>query len=117
MELECIPESIPSNANIMSKAPKKSSPRKLAAKRIPKGSEKRPRRQIDISDLPTIRDWSGAVRGRFFTGGQTALKPVFVDRDVIAFLTAQAKTAKKNPDELANDLLRRGIDLVRAAGG
>jgi len=91
--------------------------RALAAKRIPKGSAKRPQSQIDTSDLPEIRDWSGAARGRFFTGGQTVLKPVFVDRDVMAFLTAQAKTAKKNPDKLANDLLRRDIDLIRAAGG
>jgi hypothetical protein len=98
----------------MSKASKKSSPRKAAAKRIP---AKRLQKRIDTSDISEIRDWSGAARGRFFTGGQTVLKPVFVERDVMAFLTRQAKAAHKNPDELANDLLRRDIELIRAAGG
>jgi hypothetical protein len=98
----------------MSKASKKSSPRKTVAKRAP---AKRLRKRIDTSDIPEIRDWSGAVRGGFFTGGQTVLKPVFVDRDVMAFLTRQAKASRKNPDELANDLLRRDIELIRAAGG
>jgi len=45
------------------------------------------------------------------------LKPVFVDRDVMAFLAKRAKATKKNPDQLANDLLRRDIELIRAAGG
>lgn len=93
----------------MSKASKTPTPRKATSKRA--------RTTVDTSDLPEMRNWSGAVRGRFFTGGQTVLKPVFVDSEVMAFLTAQAKTARKGPDELANDLLHRDIDLIRAAGG
>jgi hypothetical protein len=104
---------------IMSKASKTSSSRKAPTKRVAGVTAKRLRasKRIDTSDFPEIRDWSGAVRGRFFTGDQTVLKPVFVDREVMDFLTSQAKTARKNPDELANDLLRRDIDLIRAAGG
>jgi uncharacterized protein (DUF4415 family) len=46
--------------------------------------------QIDLSDpdAPEVRDWSGAVRGRFYKPVKK-LKSLRIDADVLAFFEAQ----------------------------
>jgi uncharacterized protein (DUF4415 family) len=47
-------------------------------------------REIDLSDQPEIRDWAGAVVGKFY---RPIKKPVTVrlDADVLAWLKGQGK--------------------------
>lgn len=47
-------------------------------------------REIDLSDLPEVTDWTGAVVGKFY---RPIKKPVTVrlDADVIAWLKKQGK--------------------------
>jgi uncharacterized protein (DUF4415 family) len=49
-----------------------------------------PEREIDLSDIPEITDWSNAVRGRFY---RPVKKPITIrlDVDVIAWLWAGGK--------------------------
>jgi len=72
---------------------------------------------VDLSDLPEVTQWSTAVRGRFYTGAKKVLMPVFVEPDVMAFLSSKAAAKSSSPSALANELLRRDIELIRAAGG
>jgi uncharacterized protein (DUF4415 family) len=46
--------------------------------------------QIDLSDpdAPEVRDWTGAVRGRFYKPVKK-LKSLRIDADVLAFFEAQ----------------------------
>lgn len=45
--------------------------------------------RIDTTDIPEVRDWSGAVRGRFFHP-QTRRLTIDVDADVIDYFRAQS---------------------------
>lgn len=68
----------------------------------------------DTSDIAEVTNWSGAVRGRFSTAGKKVLKPVFVESDVMAFLAKHAAKTKQSESTLANQLLRRDMDLIQA---
>ena len=68
----------------------------------------------DTSDIPEITNWSGAVRGKFYRPNAKMLVPVFVEPDVMAFLTKHAAKTKQSESSLANELLRRDIDLIQA---
>lgn len=84
--------------------------RKSRAPRISKGRTAAP----DTSDIPEVTDWATAVRGRFSTEGKKVLKPVFVESDVMAFLAKHAAKTKQSESRLANELLRRDMDLIQA---
>ena len=49
-----------------------------------------PDSQIDLSDIPEIRNWDGAVRGKFY---RPVKQPITIrlDADVLAWLRAQGK--------------------------
>jgi len=66
----------------------------------------------DTSDIPEVTDWSTAVRGRFHTTGKKVLKPVFVEADVMEFLSRHAAKTRRTESTLANELLRRDIALI-----
>lgn len=66
----------------------------------------------DTSDIPEVTDWSSAQRGRFSTAGKTVLKPIFLEPDVLAFLTEQAARTQRSESALANELLRRDKALL-----
>jgi uncharacterized protein (DUF4415 family) len=53
-------------------------------------AEALPDDQIDLSDAdaPEVRDWTGAVRGRFYKPVKK-LKSLRIDADVLAFFEAQ----------------------------
>jgi uncharacterized protein (DUF4415 family) len=49
---------------------------------------KLPDDQIDLSDMPEITDWSGAVRGLFYRPVKKSLT-IRLDADVLAWLKSQ----------------------------
>ncbi len=59
-------------------------------------------------------DFSEAERGRFFRPGTTLVPPVYLDPDVLAFLTARAEAHGISLDELVNALLKKDIELIEA---
>lgn len=71
--------------------------------------------EIDTSDIPEIKDWSGAERGKFYHPDAEHQVPLYLDSDVLEFLTARARAKGVEPVDLANEMLRQDIELVRSA--
>ena len=69
---------------------------------------------IDTSDIPEVRDWSRAERGRFHRSGSTDNVPLYLDRDVTAFLKERAAALGIPLRDLANEMLKKDIELVRS---
>jgi hypothetical protein len=61
-------------------------------------------------------DFSNAERGKFYRQNATLDLPVYLDAPVRDYLSARAKAKGVEVNELVNDLLRRDIDLIKAAG-
>jgi len=66
------------------KTPAKNKVREIRALKRMKDSE------IDLSDIPEIRDWSKAVVGKFYRPIKKSLT-IRVDADVLAWLKAEGK--------------------------
>src|SRR5699024_8940568 len=73
-----------------------------------------PEDAIDTSDIPEVQDWSKAERGRFHRPGASQNIPLYLDSDIVEFLTRRARTRGLQPHDLANEMLRRDIELVRS---
>jgi hypothetical protein len=75
--------------------------------------------QIDTSDIPPVTDWSQGVRGRFYRpgSGSAASRPIYLDAAVIDFLEARAALKNTSASALANELLRKDVELILAAEG
>lgn len=67
---------------------------------------------IDFSDIPEVTDWSKAERGKFYRPGSADNVPLYLDRDVTAFLKERAAARGIPLRELANEMLKRDIDQV-----
>jgi hypothetical protein len=67
---------------------------------------------IDTSDIPEVKDWSKAQRGRFFRPGSSRRIPIYLDADVQDFLMQQAQQHHKDASTLANELLRKNAELI-----
>jgi uncharacterized protein (DUF4415 family) len=67
-----------------------------------------PDEKIDTSDIPELRDWSGAVVGKFY---RPIKEPVTIrlDADVLAWLKSQGRGYQTR----INYLLRRAMLLTR----
>jgi uncharacterized protein (DUF4415 family) len=67
-----------------------------------------PDERIDTSDIPELRDWSGAVVGKFY---RPIKEPVTIrlDADVLAWLKSQGRGYQTR----INYLLRRAMFLTR----
>ena len=54
---------------------------------------------IDLSDLPEVRDWDGAIAGKLY---RAVKKPLTfrVDADVLAWLTSQGKGYQARINEI-----------------
>lgn len=72
----------------------------------------KPDDDIDTTDIPEIRDWSGAERGKFYHPDAEHQVPLYLDSDVLEFLTARAKAKGIEPVDLANEMLKKDIGLV-----
>jgi uncharacterized protein (DUF4415 family) len=49
-----------------------------------------PDKKIDLSDLPEVRDWSGAIVGKFYRPIKTPVT-IRIDADVLAWLKSQGR--------------------------
>jgi hypothetical protein len=60
-------------------------------------------------------DFSKAERGRFYRAEAVLVPPAHLDPQVLAFLSAGAKTRGVSLSELVNALLKKDIELIEAA--
>jgi hypothetical protein len=65
-------------------------------------------------DMPANIDFSNGVRGKFYHPNATLNIPVYLDKDVQAYLAAIAARKGIPISDLANDLLKREIQIIEA---
>ncbi len=65
--------------------------------------------EIDLTDIPEVRDWSKAVVGKFYRPIKKSLT-IRIDADVLAWLRAQGKGYQTR----INGLLRQAMQNTRA---
>ncbi|WP_353222263.1 hypothetical protein [Salinisphaera hydrothermalis] len=69
---------------------------------------------IDTSDIPEVRDWSRAERGKFYRPGAADHVPLYLDLEVTAFLRKRAAELGIPLRDLVNEMLKKDIELVRS---
>jgi hypothetical protein len=57
-------------------------------------------------------DFSKGERGKFYRSNITLNPPVYLDADVLDYLSAKAKLKGVAVNDMVNDLLRKDIDLI-----
>ncbi len=67
-------------------------------------------------DIPPEIDFSGGTRGKFFKPDATLGLPVYLDADIRAYLSARAEARGIAVNQLVNELLKKDIELIEAAG-
>ncbi len=60
-------------------------------------------------------DFSGATRGRFYRADAELIPPVHLDAEVLAELKPRAEARGVSLSTLVNTLLKKDIELIRAA--
>ena len=60
-------------------------------------------------------DFTGATRGKFYRADAEFVPPVHLDPEVLHYLKARAEARGTSLSELVNDLLKRDIELIKAA--
>ena len=60
-------------------------------------------------------DFSEAERGRFYRPDAVLVPPVHLEPEVLAFLAARATARGLTLSELVNALLKKDIELIKAA--
>ena len=75
--------------------------------------EKMKQKDIDLSDLPEVRDWAGAVVGKFY---RPIKKPLTlrVDADVLAWLKSQGKGYQTRINEILRSAMVNRVGRRRA---
>ena len=70
-------------------------------------------KDIDLSDLPEVRDWAGAVEGKFY---RPIKKPLTlrVDADVLAWLKSQGKGYQTRINEILRSAMVNRVGRRRA---
>jgi hypothetical protein len=61
-------------------------------------------------------DFSTAECGKFYRAGAMLAPPVHLAPDVLTFLTARAEVCGVSLNALVNALLKKDIELIKAAG-
>lgn len=72
-------------------------------------ARKTPRRR---DDMPAEIDFSGGMRGKFHRPNARLNLPVYLDSDVQAYLAVIAVKKGVPLSKLANDLLKKEIDIL-----
>ena len=75
--------------------------------------EKMKQKDIELSDLPEVRDWAGAVVGKFY---RPIKKPLTlrVDADVLAWLKSQGKGYQTRINEILRSAMVNRVGRRRA---
>ncbi len=60
-------------------------------------------------------DFSNAERGKFYRTGAQLIPPVHLDPEVLSYLAARAEARGTSLNDLVNELLRKGIELIEVA--
>jgi len=60
-------------------------------------------------------DFSKGVRGKFYRPGAKFNLPVYLDDDVLNYLTERAASKGIEVNQLINDMLKKDIDLIETA--
>lgn len=71
---------------------------------------------LNDDDLPGEINLSGGLRGQFYQPGVTVNVPVYLETDVQAYLSAIASRKGVALSELANDLLKKDIQILKIVG-
>ena len=58
-------------------------------------------------------DFSNAEQGKFYIPPEEIQVPIYLDQDIARFLSQKCESESVNLQELVNDLLRKGIEIVR----
>jgi len=66
--------------------------------------------------MPTEIDFSKGTRGKFATSNATLKLPVYLDPEVQAYMLACAEARGIDIGKLVNELLKKDIELIEAAG-
>ncbi|MEC9359949.1 MAG: CopG family antitoxin [Pseudomonadota bacterium] len=74
-----------------------------------------PDQNIDTSDVPEAVDWSTAERGKFYRPGSAQQIPIYLDTDLMEFLSQRAERRQIDTETLVNELLRNDVELIKAA--
>ena len=59
-------------------------------------------------------DFSNAVRGKFFQPNSKLNMPVYLDKEVLSYLSERAKSKGIEINQLVNELLRKDIALIES---
>ena len=59
-------------------------------------------------------DFSRGERGKFYTPDAEFVIPIYLEEDVIGYLSERAEAKGVEVEQLVNDLLRRDIALIEA---
>jgi hypothetical protein len=65
-------------------------------------------------DLPDEVDFSGGTRGKFYRSDAKLNLPVYLDAEVLAYLSAIASRKGIELSALANDLLKKEIAILES---
>ncbi|MDA3920478.1 MAG: hypothetical protein PF501_07340 [Salinisphaera sp.] len=60
-------------------------------------------------------DFSNGERGKFYRPNATYRIPLYLDSDVMEFLTTRAREQGIDTQDLANQMLKKDIEIVQAA--
>ena len=60
-------------------------------------------------------DFSKGERGKFYRPGAKFNLPVYLDDDVLTYLTERAASKGIEVNQLINDMLKKDIDLIETA--
>jgi hypothetical protein len=71
---------------------------------------------LNDDELPEEIDFSDGVRGKFYQPGARLNVPVYLEADVQAYLSAIASRKGMALSELANDLLKKDIQILEIVG-
>jgi hypothetical protein len=59
-------------------------------------------------------DFSGGQRGKFYRPDALLNRPIYLDRDILAYLNERANSQGIEVSQLINEILRKNIDLIEA---
>lgn len=71
----------------------------------------------DDDDMPAEVDFTGATRGKFYRPDLRLKLPVYLDADVQDYLNAIAAKKGLPLSQIANDLLKKEIEIIEAVKG
>jgi hypothetical protein len=58
-------------------------------------------------------DFSNAEQGKFYTPVEEIELPIYLDKDILEFLTQKCQLTQINLQTLVNDLIRKDIEIAR----